>query len=148
MSATHKDKKPKKDDKPHDKKTPIDVPVQEEPDTPMPTLGSILSTSNLPTAVAVAATPGATVAVDIDAGDVFHWTAGENETVNVTGTHAIWRKITFIILNDGTLPRVITFGTGIRSLGVVTGVASKISTIEFISNGTDMIEVARAVAIT
>lgn len=93
-------------------------------------------------------TPGATVTVTI-AIDIPHmlatWTAGEAETVNISGTPNDGQLLTFIITNDATLGRVITLGTGLLGLGIVTGVISKKSTVTFIASGGTFIEIGRSV---
>lgn len=99
-----------------------------------------------PSSTQISVTPSGTISIDVTTGNVAKWTAGENETINLTGTMFVGQTLALIITNDSTLPRVITLGTGFRSLGTITGVVSKVSVIQFISNGTSMIEVARSVA--
>lgn len=78
---------------------------------------------------------------------VVTFTATGNHTLNLSGTPAAGAMLICIVTNDGTLPRVTTFGTGFTGVGVVTGVLSKKSTVLFISDGTGFVEVARSVGI-
>lgn len=75
------------------------------------------------------------------------WVAGENETVNITGVQKKGQRIIMKIINDGILPRTINFGTGLLSKGAVIGLVSTISMIEFISDGTNFIEITRTINI-
>lgn len=95
-------------------------------------------------------TPGAAVTVTIS-NDVPHtlaqWTAGEIETVNISGTPNDGQILTLIITNDAGLGRVITLGTGFLGLGVITGIISKKSTATFIASGGTFIETSRSVGL-
>ena len=116
----------------------------------MSALGAINTTSEVKPAATQTPTPGATINLTIVAGQntVCSWTAGEAETVNISsGTPSLGDELTLIILNDGVLPRIITFGTLLTSIGIVTGVVNLTSTIKFVGNGTKYIEVSRTVAI-
>lgn len=93
-------------------------------------------------------TPGATVTITIDATvprAIAAWTAGEIETINISGTPQDGAHLTLIITNDAGLGRVLTLGTGLSSLGVVTGVISKKSTITFIALSGTFFEISRSV---
>lgn len=93
-------------------------------------------------------TPGATVTVTIDPTvreQVAAWTAGEVETVNISGTPMDGSRLTLLITNDAGLGRVITLGTGLSSLAVVTGVISKKSTVSYIAYGGTFYETGRTV---
>lgn len=78
---------------------------------------------------------------------VVTFTATANHTLNLSGTPAAGATLVCIITNDASLFRVTTFGTGFTSLGVVTAVVSKKSTVFFISDGSGFVEVARSVGI-
>lgn len=94
-----------------------------------------------------APTPGATVAITISTGaKTFKWTAGEDETVNISGTQLAGQEITCQILDSGT--RTITFGTGFKAAATVVGVNGKTATVTFRSDGTNFYEIGRAVEIT
>lgn len=112
----------------------------------MPRFGLILSTADIDSNTMVSPTPGATVTIDCTTGSLFVWTAGENETVNVTGTQKAGQKITFMITNDA-LARTITMGTGIVSLGVIVGTALKTAVAVFQSNGTNFLELSRTLGL-
>lgn len=86
-----------------------------------------------------APTPGSTVAIAVSNTPfkVYSWTAGETETVNLSGTHSAGQIIVLQILNDVTLARTITLGTGFKSTGVIVGTTTKTATAMFISDGTN-----------
>lgn len=112
----------------------------------MSRLGAIISNTDLDSNAMVAATPGAIVTIDCTTGNLFVWTAGENETVNITGTQKAGQKITFMITNDA-LARTITMGTGIVSFGVIVGTALKTAVAVFQSNGTNFLELSRTLGL-
>lgn len=93
-------------------------------------------------------TPSATVTLTIDATvkhTIASWTAGEAESIVISGTPADGNQLTLIVLNDGVLPRVLTSSTGLSGLGIVTGIASKRSTISFIALSGVFYETSRTV---
>lgn len=96
----------------------------------------------------IAGIAGGTVTITINT-DVPHtiatWTAAQIETVNISGTPLDGQLLTFIITNDGVLGRVITLGTGLLGLGIITGVTSKKSTVHFVASGGTFIEIGRSV---
>lgn len=110
----------------------------------MATLGAILSTSSVSVLTQPTATPGSTVTLTVVSGNdhVAAWTAGEAESVVISGTHLIGNELTCIILNDAT-PRTITFSTGFSASATVVGTASRRAVVKFISNGTTFYEVSR-----
>ena len=111
--------------------------------------GAVLSSADVPnSAMEITATPGATVTLDVATGHVAKWTAGENETINASGAQYVGQELTCIITNDATLPRTITFNTGFRASATIVGTTSKVSVIEFVSDGTNLIEKSRTIAIT
>ena len=80
----------------------------------MSVLGAILSTANVPASTTPTVTPGATPTLTApSARDLIFWvwTAGEAETLNLTGTPALGAIAIMIITNDA-IARLITFGTG------------------------------------
>lgn len=70
-------------------------------------------------------------------------------TVNATGNCTINGKVGkpgaywFIITNDATSGKVITFGTNFLSSGTLTGTVNKTAIVEFISDGNKYYEVSR-----
>lgn len=113
----------------------------------MATLGATLSTATITSDVVVNPTPSATVTITVTAGTVFIWTAGEAETINASGVQTAGQELTCIITNDATLGRTLTFGTGFKSIGVLLGTISKIAVIKFVSDGTNLCEIARTLAL-
>lgn len=97
----------------------------------------------------ISVTPGATPAIEVVNGvDGFAtWIAGEAETISISGAHLAGDMLTLLIANDGTLGRNITFGTGFVSSGIVLGVISKKSCVDFVSDGTKFYEKSRTVGI-
>lgn len=70
-------------------------------------------------------------------------------TVNATGNATVNAKVhfpglvAFIITNDATSGKVITFGTNFKSTGTLTGTASKTAVVLFVSNGSTLYEASR-----
>lgn len=94
----------------------------------------------------ISPTPGPTVTIDPSQGNVAKWTAGENETVNISGSHAAGQRLTLMIVNDA-LARTITLGTGFISIGVIIGTALKTSVSCFQSDGTNFVELSRTLGL-
>lgn len=116
----------------------------------MSRFGAIVSSAEGLAMTTQTPTPGATVSLTAPTSIQVvcaRWTAGEAETVNLSGTPTAGSLLILQITNDATLPRVITLGTGFVSTGVITGVASKVSTVLCVSNGTSMYECARSVGL-
>lgn len=101
-------------------------------------------------AVGLVATPGATVTliVDITARHMIaSWTAGEIETVNLSGTPLDGQELVCLITNDGSLGRLITFGTGFSADGTLLGVISKRSLVIFRAIGGTFYEASRKLGV-
>jgi len=112
----------------------------------MATFGAILSTQDIEKNALSAPTPGATVSIDATLGNIFKWTAGQNETVNITGGQQAGRKITLMITNDAVV-RTITMGTGIVSIGVLVGTALKTGVCVLQSDGVSFYELSRTLGL-
>lgn len=112
----------------------------------MPALGTINSTSEIGVYLSASPTPGATINLDASTANLFKWTAGENETVNVTAGQKAGRVITLMILNDAVI-RTITLGTGIVSVGVIVGTALKTGVVVLQSDGTSFYELSRTLGL-
>jgi hypothetical protein len=112
----------------------------------MAALGAILSTQDIETNAMSSPTPGATVSIDATLGNLFKWTAGENETVNITAGQQAGRKLTLMVTNDA-LARTITMGTGIVSTGVLVGTALKTALCVLQSDGTNFYELSRTLGL-
>ena len=105
--------------------------------------------ANIGGSASIAPTPGATVTITLNTDVhtmVASWTAGQAETVNLSGTQKAGQHLVLVILNDGTI-RVITLGTGLVGNGIITGIVSKTSVLSFISDGTNFYEMSRTVGI-
>jgi hypothetical protein len=106
--------------------------------------GEITSSErNSAVAGAISVTPSGTISIDVSTGNYAKWSAGQNETVNATGTQYASQELTLIVTNDGVLPRVVTFGTGFVSIGILTGTVNKTSIVRFVSDGTNLYELCR-----
>jgi hypothetical protein len=93
-------------------------------------------------------TPGATVSIVIDNTVPKHiasWTAGQAETINISGTPQDGQELILIVTNDGTLGRILTLGTGIVGAGIITGIVSKQTVIDLIASGGSFFERSRSV---
>jgi len=108
--------------------------------------GAISSNDEVRVDVSASPTPGGTVSIDASTANLFKWTAGENETINITGGQQAGRVITLMITNDA-LARTITLGTGIVSLGVVVGTALKTAVVVLQSDGTNFYELSRTLGL-
>jgi hypothetical protein len=67
--------------------------------------------------------------------------------VHLSGTPALGALLIVQVVNDGVLPRVVTFGNGFLAVGTVTGVLSKQSTVLFVGSGAVFVELARTVGL-
>lgn len=112
----------------------------------MPALGTILSTADIDRNTSSAPTPGATINLDASTAKLFKWTAGENETVNITAGQQAGRVITLMIVNDAVI-RTITLGTGIVSTGTIVGTALKTAVCVLQSDGTNYYELSRTLGL-
>lgn len=112
----------------------------------MATLGSIAANVDVDRNIVGTPAAGATVSIDATLGNIFKWTSGENETVNITAGQLAGRIITLMITNNA-LARTITLGTGFVSLGVIVGTALKTSMSVFQSDGTSFYELSRTLGL-
>ena len=112
----------------------------------MAAFGTVLTTSEVGVDAVVSPTPGATVSITAGSGNLFKWTAGENETINITSGQTAGRVITLMITNDA-LARTITLGTGIVSIGVVIGTALKTAVVVLQSDSTNFYELSRTLGL-
>lgn len=114
----------------------------------MPKHGSILASADVNSSSdQISVTPGATISIDVTLGNAAKWTAGQNETINLTGAQFIGQRLLLLIASDASI-RTITFGTGFKANIALVTVASKLYVIEFISDGVAFLELARSVALT
>jgi len=95
----------------------------------------------------VALTYASTIACNTDLGEIFTTT-----TVNATGNTAInvsggikGKKITFLITNDATTGKTITFNTGFVANGTLVGTINKTAMVEFVFDGTLWQEISRSI---
>lgn len=110
--------------------------------------GSVNITKRLVTTPS-ALTYASPTSVDTTLASVFTTTtvnATGSVTFNATDGGVAGQRIVFIITNDATSAKTITFGTNFVANGTLTpsGV-NKVATIEFISNGTALYELCRTV---
>ncbi len=94
-----------------------------------------------------ALTPGATVTLNCTLGDVFTLTPAESETINATNL-APGQRVSVVITTSGTSSYTLTFSGNFKVTGTLaTGTTSgKVFTVTFISDGTNLNEVARTTA--
>ena len=67
-----------------------------------------------------------------------------NSTLTTAFVANAGSQLNIQVANDAISPRTITFGTGFRSTGVLTGTNSKILLVEFCSDGTTWNESGRS----
>lgn len=108
----------------------------------MTAFGAINSTAEVSVAASASPTPGATINIDASTANLFKWTAGENETINITAGQKAGRVITLMITNDAII-RTLTLGTGIISVGTVVGTALKTAVVVLQSDNTNFYELSR-----
>ena len=92
-------------------------------------------------------TAGATPTLNCALGDVFTLTPGETETISASNLTA-GQRISLVITTSGATSYTLTFGTNFKSTGTLaTGVTTgKIFVVSFVSDGTNLSEVARTTA--
>lgn len=112
----------------------------------MSALGTINSTSEVRVELSANPTPGAAISIDASSANLFKWTAGETETVNVIAGQKAGRVITLMITNDAII-RTITLGTGIVSVGAIVGTALKTAVVVLQSDGTNFYELSRTLGL-
>lgn len=95
-------------------------------------------------------TPAATsYNLDASKGDVLTLIPAQSATINAVGVkHVLGKRVTLIITTSGTNSYTLTFGTGFVTTGTLATGASdaKVFVIDFVSNGTSLIEVSRTTA--
>ena len=64
-----------------------------------------------------------------------------NTTINASFPKA--GLLTIIATNDATSGKVITFGTGFKSTGTLTGTVNKTAVVQFVCDGTSYWEISR-----
>jgi hypothetical protein len=114
-----------------------------------------LTTTNLVTAgTGVVATTGQiraatisaiTTAIDISLGQLFTLTTSGAATLTISNAAA--GAVVYLIVTGGG-SHVITFGTNIKGLGTLTVTIGQIFTLEFICDGTSLLEVSRTAVFT
>ena len=94
-----------------------------------------------------ALTPGATVTLNCALGDVFTLTPAEAESINATNL-AAGQRVNVIVTTSGTNSYTLTFNTNFKTTGTLaTGATSgKVFVVAFVSDGTNLNEVARTTA--
>jgi cellulase/cellobiase CelA1 len=112
----------------------------------MSAFGAINSASEVSVAASSSPTPGATINIDASTANLFKWTAGETETVNITAGQKAGRVITLMVTNDAVI-RTITLGTGIVSAGTIVGTALKTAIVVLQSDGTNFYELSRTLGL-
>ncbi len=115
------------------------------------TLGDVISAGGQvrsSTLTAIATTAPATL--DASLGQVFSYTPTQSATLNATGVTGVVGSLVYLVVTtSGTTSYTITFGTGFKTTSstLATGtVTAKVFTITFISDGTNLNEVARTTA--
>ena len=89
--------------------------------------------------------------ISIDASQYSYWdivttAAVGNATITCSNPGNPGNQVSIQIDNDASGARTITFGTGFRSTGTVTGTTSKSILVTFVSNGTSLLEDGRSSA--
>jgi hypothetical protein len=111
-----------------------------------PTFASVSSKAFLGTVVPlVYASP---ISCDTTLGEIFTTTTVHGTgsvSINATTGGTAGKKITFLITNDATTGKTITFGTNFTPNGTLAGTVNLTATVVFVSNGTSWIEQSRSI---
>jgi hypothetical protein len=93
-------------------------------------------------------TSATTIALDCRDGDLQTLTPAHDATINASNQIA-GQKLSLILTTSGTTAYTLTFGTGFKSSGTLgTGeVSAKKFVIQFVSDGTSLVELARSAAL-
>lgn len=88
-----------------------------------------------------------TVSLDPALGDVFTTAPAGDMTINASAS-LLGAKVSIVVTTPDTTSRTLTFGTSFKTTGTLaTGtVASKVFTISFVGDGTNLNEVSRTTA--
>jgi hypothetical protein len=110
--------------------------------------GVTVTGRNVPYSTKTVLTPAAAVAIDSTLGNFFTLVPDQATAINATTVGVSGQTLFIKILTSGTSSFVITFGTNFKSTGTLaTGTAdAKIFMVQFLSDGTNYIEVARTAA--
>jgi hypothetical protein len=105
-----------------------------------------ISAKRISTAVSVL-TAGSTVTLNCALGDVFTLTPGQAETINASNISA-GQRVNLVVTTSGTDSYTLTFNTNFKTTGTLaTGATSgKVFVVAFVSDGTNLNEVARTTA--
>lgn len=87
------------------------------------------------------------VSLDPELGDVFTTAPSGDMTINAASA-LLGARVSIVVTTPDTTSRTLTFGTSFKTAGtLVTGtVASKVFTISFVGDGTNLNEVSRTAA--
>jgi hypothetical protein len=97
----------------------------------------------------VALTESATMDLNVSKGEVFTLVPAHTANINASGiTPNVGQRVTLIVTTSGTNSYVLTFNTNFVSTGTLTtgATSGKIFVVDFVSNGTKLIEVSRTTA--
>lgn len=89
------------------------------------------------------------ITLNVSKGEVFKLTPTGSANINASMITAnVGQRVTLIVLTSGTNSYTMTFNTNFLSTGTLTtgGTSAKTFVIDFVSNGTTLIEVSRTVA--
>jgi hypothetical protein len=106
--------------------------------------GTVTTLENIMTLEKGVITPGASANLNASAGvNVWTLSANQNETINSDGVQVAGDIWVFVITNDASSARTITFSTGFKPSATLVGTVSKSATIVFVSDGTNWYELCR-----
>lgn len=102
----------------------------------------------VPYSTKTALTPAAAVTITSTTGNFFTLTPDQATTINATTVGAQGQTLFIKVLTSGTSSYTLTFGTNFKSTGTLaTGTAdAKTFVIQFLSDGTNYVEVSRTAA--
>ena len=96
----------------------------------------------------VALASAATITLDSTQGSVFTHVPTQSETINATVVAPAGQVVYLVVTTSGTTSFTLTFGTNFKTTATLaTGIVSaKVFTMVFISDGVNLNEIARSVA--
>ncbi len=115
---------------------------------PVFTSGDVIAGGQIRSYTSTALPASGTNSVDFGVGQVYTLTPTAATTINASPVPPVGSVVYLVVTTSGTTSYTVTFGTGIKDTGnLATGTAdAKVFTVTFVSDGTNLNEVARTVA--
>jgi hypothetical protein len=109
------------------------------------TLGNVIASRQIYSATTTALTPGATITIDGNLGQVFTLAQGSGVAVVLSATVPPSGSVVYLIVTQAGTAAAITQGTNVK-MASVTPTSAKTTTISFVSDGTNLNQFASAIS--